>query len=113
MVGPTGFPKYRRLLTSKDFNFSKSCSRIKKGAGFKLIYKSSTLSGAKSRLGMAVSSKIGNAVKRNKIKRITREEFRKTEFVESLDILFIPNKDLVIDCLSTELKTVFGYLKGI
>ena len=113
MVIPATFPKYKRLLTSKDFVFSKPFSKIQKGAGFKLIYKSSTSTVPNSRLGLAVSSKVGNAVKRNKIKRITREEFRKADFDESLDILFIPSKNVVVDSLSVELKNAFGYLKGI
>lgn len=113
MVVPATFPKTKRLLTSRDFMFSKSSSFVHKSVGFKLIYKTSTSPFSFSRLGLAVSSRVGGAVKRNKIKRITREEFRKSDFAESLDILFIPTKSLVVSRLSTELKKAFNCLKGI
>lgn len=43
------------------------------------------------RLGMAISRKYGNAVQRNRLKRIIREKFRHAQHeLPSCDILFIP-----------------------
>ena len=50
-----------------------------------------------SRLGITVSKKIGNAVKRNKVKRRIREFFRlnKSCFPKGYDIVIVPNKGAV------------------
>ncbi len=44
------------------------------------------------RMGLSVSKKLGKAVRRNKIKRILREIFRRNKhiFPEAYDIIFIP-----------------------
>lgn len=50
-----------------------------------------------SRLGIRINKKIGNSVKRNKIKRIIREIFRinKNEFNENIDIVVIPYSNIL------------------
>ena len=63
------------------------------GTGFTLVYlrnehPDSCLSG--SRLGISVPKKVGNAVQRNRIKRIIREAFRlhRDAFPRNSDIVF-------------------------
>ena len=47
------------------------------------------------RLGIAASRKIGNAVIRNKAKRRVRELFRAHKPLKSIDIVFIPRREMV------------------
>lgn len=105
------FPKENRLLNSNEFNSLRFDSNCKKGKGYKLIYKKTT-SERCSRLGLAVSSKVGNAVFRNKIKRIAREVFRKTHFKTNLDLLFIPHKLVDPNYLYKDLEKSLIELRG-
>ncbi len=70
------FSKSFRLLNTKDFEYLRE--RSHKGFYPPLVsyYKPSRLEISHSRLGLSVSKKQGNAVRRNRIKRILREEFR-------------------------------------
>ena len=49
------------------------------------------------RIGIQVKAKIGTAVKRNYIKRMVRETFRKmkVEFSKAVDLILIAEKDIV------------------
>jgi ribonuclease P protein component len=50
-----------------------------------------------SRLGIQIRRKIGKAVERNRLKRMTREVFRKmkNEIRESLDLILVAEKPMV------------------
>ena len=83
------FPKTNRLLNRKDFvNLNKSGKRYHT-AHFTLIFKQNGLDD--TRLGITVSKKIGNAVKRNRVKRLIREFFRlhKKFFPQRYDIVIV------------------------
>ncbi|MAZ49332.1 MAG: ribonuclease P protein component [Halobacteriovoraceae bacterium] len=85
------FPKDCRLLSKKDFNSLRSDSTRLRSGFLVFIYKENSL--GKPRLGLAISRKFGNAVKRNDLKRRVREKFRTTNFVgNNLDILVTVNQ---------------------
>lgn len=88
------FSKQYRLRKSNDFK--RVFSRGKRIATpyFVLYLLPNRL--AFSRLGIQVKAKLGTATKRNYMKRIVREIFRKlkSELVQSVDIILIAEKPL-------------------
>jgi len=87
------FPKKERLLNRKDFvNLNRSGKRYRTGH-FIVIFKKNRL--GITRLGITVSKKIGNATKRNRVKRLAREYYRlhKQAFPSGYDIVFIANRN--------------------
>ena len=55
-----------------------------------------------SRLGIAATRKLGDAVVRNRAKRLVREVFRKADVPGGLDIVVIPRRDM----LDVEYRTI-------
>ena len=47
------------------------------------------------RLGIAASQKIGNAVTRNRAKRLVRELFRSHKPLTAIDIVIIPRREML------------------
>ncbi len=67
----------------------------------------------KTRLGIAVSKKVGNSVTRNRIKRLVKEFFRlrKDSLPDSKDIVIVAKKDVSLlkyQDVCTELDRLFG-----
>ena len=83
-----GLAKSSLLRKTSEFNLVYRSGKRLYGKGFALIY----LNGDQpaSRLGISVQKKVGNAVRRNRIKRIIRETFRlnRDTFPGSSDIVF-------------------------
>jgi len=76
------------LRSKTDFDALKNGLRLHID-GLRLVYCENHLSHA--RLGLAVSKKYGNAVKRNSLKRLLRERFRQHSIrTVSIDILAFP-----------------------
>jgi ribonuclease P protein component len=67
--------KKQKIKSRKDILFLLKTSNKVSLTSFNIFYKTNDFNN--DRLAVLVSRKIGNAVKRNKIKRITREVFRK------------------------------------
>ena len=91
-MAPFTFSKNERLLNRRDFvNLNQGGKRVQ-AAHFTVILKYNGL--GITRLGITVSKKIGNAVKRNKVKRLIREIFRlhKSHFPQSCDIVIAAKK---------------------
>ena len=86
------FPKAARLRKRPQFL---KLSRIgKKVHSSDFIVISKVTGNAESRLGITVSAKVGNAVVRNRIKRLVREVFRRRryELGPAQDVLVIAKK---------------------
>ncbi|MBF0614852.1 MAG: ribonuclease P protein component [Magnetococcales bacterium] len=68
------FPKSARLRNAREFQLVSSRGRRGSSAFFVVL----TFQTAQSavRLGVTVSKKVGNAVQRNRVKRVIRETFR-------------------------------------
>lgn len=85
------------IKSQKDFSTLIKTGRFIKTKDYVIYYKENNLN--KKRFGIAVSTKLGNAVTRNKLKRQTRE------IIDKLNSLFKNNKDYIImirkGCLET------------
>ena len=98
------FEKDKRLLTSADYSFvfDKASFKISH-QHYLLLARRSTL--GRARLGLVVAKKnVRLASRRNRIKRVVRETFRKQcQNLDSLDIVFLTRKGF--DTLQTSLQT--------
>jgi len=108
------FPKSERLLNRKDFvnlnRFGKKCHT----RHFLVIFRQNLL--GINRLGITASKKAGNAVKRNRIKRLIREYFRlnKHNIYQGCDIIIIAKKgadELALAEAAEELNEIIS-IKG-
>ncbi|MBN1282800.1 MAG: ribonuclease P protein component [Proteobacteria bacterium] len=79
------FRKSSRMLAPEDFAAVKKRGRAARSGPMAVAF----LSGGAVRLGIAVSAAVGNAVERNRIKRVVREFFR-------LNRAMFPDGDCVV-----------------
>lgn len=87
-----GLPRGRRLHLKNDFkNIIRGGSRIQ-GPGLVLWFKLAPLGKEDRRMGLVVSKKLGNAVVRNRVKRLLREAFRlnRERLKSGVDYIFSP-----------------------
>ncbi len=92
-MGSFSFPRSERILKRPDFvNLNQSGDRYHT-EHFIVILKQNGL--GNTRLGVTVSKRTGNAVKRSRVKRLIREFFRlnKTHLPQGYDIGVIAKKD--------------------
>ncbi|OYW23011.1 MAG: ribonuclease P protein component [Planctomycetales bacterium 12-60-4] len=84
------FPKQSRLVTKADFDRVYK-QRCKAGDGVLLVFGAPNDLG-RTRLGLSVSRKVGNAVVRNRQKRLLREAFRlgQHQLPRGIDLIVIP-----------------------
>ena len=86
------FPKEARLRKRPEFTSLSRSGKKLHTANFVVITQATER--AETRLGVTVSSKIGNAVVRNRVKRLVRECFRQLRhnIEPSRDVLIIARK---------------------
>lgn len=97
------------LKTDSDFSFKKE-NRIKSKHAFQTVYKTGrsvvdsmsvmyVLANDEKniKIGFAVGKKMGNAVVRNRVKRLMREVFRhrRSELKDSIHIIWVARKKLI------------------
>lgn len=91
------FPKSLRLLKREEFDrvFAVKCST----ADGRIIVYGAANQLEHARIGLVVSRKIGNAVVRNRWKRLLREGFRlsRTDLPPTLDIVVLPKQGVTPD----------------
>jgi len=88
------FPKQARLLNVRDFD-GVFASRVS-AADESLIMHGARNEAGRPRLGLAVSRRCGNAVNRNRWKRLLREAFRAIQQeLPQLDLVCIPRNDAI------------------
>lgn len=97
------------LKTDSDFSFKKE-NRIKSKNAFQIVYKTGrsvvdsmsvmyVLANDEKniKIGFAVGKKMGNAVVRNRVKRLMREVFRhrRSELKDSIHIIWVARRKLI------------------
>ncbi|MGE4401025.1 MAG: ribonuclease P protein component [Desulfobulbus sp.] len=101
-------PKKHLLRTNGEFQCVYRAGRRSYGNGFAVIVLANALSW--SRLGISVPRKVGNAVRRNRIKRLIREIFRcnRTKFPERCDIVVTIRPNFLFDSLEILQEALFA-----
>ena len=106
-MGSFSFPKFERLLNRNDFVNLNRLGKRQQTAHFTIIFLENDV--GITRLGITVNRKMGNAVKRNKLKRRIREFYRlhKSYFPRGFDIV-IAAKQGAIDLEFFKIKEELG-----
>ena len=107
------FKKKDKILKRREFLQLKRCGKRIQDRNFIVIYSDGR--GKKNRIGITVSKKLGNAVKRNKIKRLIRENFRmnRDKIAEFMDINVIAKKkagEISADMVFKSLDGIFNQI---
>ena len=89
------FPRKERLRRKKDFSVIFKRNRRVHGDNMSLLVGKSEQSGR--RVAFIVSRKIGNSVKRNRVKRLLRESYRSHKHLldDKIEIIFIAKPKIV------------------
>ena len=82
-------PQYR-LKSAQDFSYLKTDSQLLKSKWLRFYFKKSKDESELTRVGFSVSKKVGCAGRRNRVKRLLREQFRNSEWkLLGKDILIV------------------------
>ena len=112
LVGRSRFPKQARLRKRTEFkNLARTGDKLHT-PNFVVITQNNGRS--ETRLGVTVSSKVGNAVVRNRVKRVLRELFRQCrhEIRPNKDVLIIARKGAANLSLWEVMRELRGCLLG-
>lgn len=103
---PNGLPKNCLLRKSREFNQVYRSGRRLRGEGFAVIYMPNKQQ--QNRLGISVQRKVGNAVRRNRVKRIIREVFRlnRERFPSHADIVITVRPEFSVKSATEFLRKI-------
>lgn len=108
-----GYPKTARLRRRREFlEVQREGTRRHTQH---LVFIRRPAIGARSRLGVTVSTRVGDAVERNRVKRLLREVFRRTRIAPPLDLVVIAKpgaKTLTYAQAANELARALGIAQG-
>ncbi len=107
------FKKKDKIIKRREFLQLQRCGKRIQNRNFIVIYSDGRVK--KNRIGITVSKKLGNAVKRNKIKRLIRENFRmnRDKIAEFMDINVIAKKkagEISADMVFKSLDGIFNQI---
>jgi ribonuclease P protein component len=109
-----GLPKKERLTRQKDYEAVYRAKKVYSDARLRIYARANGL--GYSRIGYAIGKRIGKAFKRNRLKRLVREAFRKnkTKLPRGLDFVVIPRTDgeYTLDEISLSLKKLLEKAEG-
>lgn len=97
----------RKINTfKKNYEFKNVLNKGKFYCGKYIIMYVSKNKKNKNTIGIAISKKIGKAVKRNRLKRLIRESYRlqENELLQGYDIVFLWNKNKIEECKCYNVK---------
>ena len=108
-----GFSQYERMRKRPDYLACFARGRKKYSAHFIIFYLDRGTGCA--RIGITVSKKVGNAVRRNRIKRLLREFFRlhKAIFLPGVDFSLVVKKNYSLTTLDDVVRELYPLLKRI
>lgn len=119
-MADNNYSKNFRLLSASDFSNLKVDSKIFKKPNLRVYFVKNSLSN--SRMGISVSKKVGNAILRNRYKRICRELFRISPMKNlCFDFLFVvqsysktnKNKEDLENDLKRSVGEYFNYMSKL
>ena len=116
---PFTFPRSRRLTHRRQYLACYQTGRRFHSPTFLFFVRKREEDGGGVRFGTAVSKKIGNAVRRNRVKRLLREFFRHhlQDIQADLDIVAVPKRHIQVrelryDFVEQELKPLLTKVRN-